>query len=55
MGSQNPTPGKVFVTVMERKRGRLDKTSCLYRTIQVDPWELVTDSDGFSQIPYLVV
>lgn len=40
---------------MERKRGHSDKSSCLYRVIQVDPWELVDDGDGYSEISHLVV
>jgi hypothetical protein len=50
---QDPEPGKVFVSVIEHRGGR--KTGCFYRTIQVDPWELATDSDGFNVIPHLVV
>jgi len=53
--TMNPTPGKVFVTVMERKRGGVDKNNSRYRTLQVDPWELATESDGFCVIPHLVV
>ena len=51
----NPIPGKVYVTVMERKRGGVDKNNSRYRTLQVDPWELATESDGFCVIPHLVV
>ena len=41
---QHPTPGKLYITVMQRRSNASQIHDATYRHIIVDPWELTCEA-----------